>query len=412
MSDIFKNDKLGREPTIQSLTSLIESDFELNVLAVNASWGMGKTTFIEMWKKYLDNKGIPNLYFSAWEDDYSNEPLVAIFGEIQNYIKKNEDIEKKVEKGLGELVKKIAKIGVKGSWELAKGYMQQKFGAGYEEVIKIACDEFEKSVKNYPKEKSLLEEIKKGIKQIFQEISDKKFVIFIDELDRCRPLYAIELLERVKHLFGTSGVIFVLSIDKEQLGESIKSQYGNIDANQYLRRFFDLEYHLSAIHQSRYQEFLYENIRTPESRGIHLDKINLALIEILSNYKKLTLRELKHFFEQIRILVSINKNMYVSSQFEDFAIRVLIILVLIEAEKLNKSEYGKISYDLTNEYRKYSQNKNSKILEILGKQFDLIFRCINSVRNGLNECPDSEFDYFVVTREVYRGVRFLENFTK
>lgn len=365
---------------------------------------MGKTTFIEMWKKYLDNKGIPNLYFSAWEDDYSNEPLIAIFGEIQNYIKKNEDIEKKVEKGLGEVVKKIAKIGVKGSWELAKGYMQQKFGAGYEEVIKIACDEFEKSVKNYPKEKSLLEEIKKGIKQIFQEITNKKFVIFIDELDRCRPLYAIELLERVKHLFGTSGVIFILSIDKEQLGESIKSQYGNIDANQYLRRFFDLEYHLSAIHKNKYQKFLYEDLKL----NCQYDEINLALIGLISNYKKLTLRELKQFFDQIKILIPINKDLYENS----FAVQVIITLVLIEVEKLNRDEYGRVSFDLRNEFRRYAQGINSDTINYLGKQLDLIFRQVDLIRNNSNDCLENEKGYFGVVSEIYQGVQFLENFTK
>lgn len=342
--------------------------------------GYGKTTFIEMWHKYLVSKGIPSLYFSAWEDDCSSEPLIAILGEIQGYIKKNEDIKKTVEKGLEKAVKKIAKIGVKGSWELAKGYMQQKFGTGYEEVIKIACDEFEKSVKNYPKEKSLLEKIKEDIKKVFQDITDKKFVIFIDELDRCRPLYAIELLERVKHLFGTSGVVFVLSIDKEQLGESIKSQYGNIDTNQYLKRFFDLEYHLSIDHQSKYQQFLYESIKRDIPYSLRTDEINLALIEIISNYKNLTLRELKQFFDQIRIVIPLNRDIYNGA----FAMQVLIVLVLTEVEKLNKSEYEKISYDLTNKYREYSQNKNSKILEILDKQFDLIFRQVDLVRNNSN----------------------------
>jgi predicted KAP-like P-loop ATPase len=69
-------------------------------------------------------------------------------------------------------------------------------------------------------------------------------IIFIDELDRCRPLYAIECLERIKHIFGIKRLIFVLSIDKKNLAKSIQSQYGNIDTNNYLRRFIDLEFDL------------------------------------------------------------------------------------------------------------------------------------------------------------------------
>lgn len=414
MSNIFEKDKLGREPVIRSLTSLIESDFELNVLAVNASWGMGKTTFVEMWKKYLDSKDIPNLYFSAWEDDYSNEPLIAILGEIQNYIKQNQTIGARAEEIFVETIKKIAKIGIKGSWELAKGFLQQKCGDGYDIFVKIACEEFENSVKNYPKEKILLKEIKDNIKQIFQQITDKKFVIFIDELDRCRPLYAIELLERVKHLFGTSGVVFVLSIDKEQLGESIKSQYGNIDTNQYLKRFFDLEYHLSVTHTKQYQAFLYESIKINNFCESYEDEINLIAIEIISNYKKLTLRELKQFFNQIKIIISSNKKIYEDREFGNFATQVAIILVLIEIEKLSKSEFEKVTHDLTNDYEKYCQNKNEDILNILRKIFSSIFESVNFIKNE----SDNHLNFNIIgrtletVREVYRGIRFLENFTR
>jgi predicted KAP-like P-loop ATPase len=39
--------------------------------------------------------------------------------------------------------------------------------------------------------------------EILKEIDEgKPLIIFIDELDRCRPLYAIECLERIKHIFG------------------------------------------------------------------------------------------------------------------------------------------------------------------------------------------------------------------
>lgn len=67
-------------------------------------------------------------------------------------------------------------------------------------------------------------------------------MFFIDELDRCRPTFAIELLERIKHLFDIQNIVFVLSIDKEQLEASTAAAYGSaINAPEYLRRFIDLE---------------------------------------------------------------------------------------------------------------------------------------------------------------------------
>ena len=83
-------------------------------------------------------------------------------------------------------------------------------------------------IENYSKDKNILIEFKKSIETVLNEIDkDKPFIIFTDELDRCRPLYAVELLERIKHVFGIKKLIFILSIDKKQLAESIKSQYGS-----------------------------------------------------------------------------------------------------------------------------------------------------------------------------------------
>ena len=72
--------------------------------------------------------------------------------------------------------------------------------------------------------------------------------VFIDELDRCRPSFAIELLEGVKHLFGIQGVCFVVSTNMAQLSESIKAVYGSgFDGYGYLKRFFDVEYSLPLV---------------------------------------------------------------------------------------------------------------------------------------------------------------------
>ena len=40
------------------------------VLAVKGKWGTGKTTFVEMWAKYLELDNIHTLYFNAWENDF------------------------------------------------------------------------------------------------------------------------------------------------------------------------------------------------------------------------------------------------------------------------------------------------------------------------------------------------------
>jgi hypothetical protein len=86
-----------------------------------------------------------------------------------------------------------------------------------------------------------------------------KIVIIIDKLDRCRPTYAVQLLERIKHLFDVEGIVFVLGIDREQLSHSIKALYGSeFDAIGYLKRFIDLDYRLPEPKLGCYCSSLFE----------------------------------------------------------------------------------------------------------------------------------------------------------
>ena len=80
----FENDELGREFTAQKLTTFLKNTDEPIVLSINAEWGQGKTTFIRMWRQMLKNEGFSTLYYSAWENDFNNDALVTIIGEIEN----------------------------------------------------------------------------------------------------------------------------------------------------------------------------------------------------------------------------------------------------------------------------------------------------------------------------------------
>ena len=88
---------------------------------------------------------------------------------------------------------------------------------------------------------------------------NKPLIFFIDELDRCRPNFAIEVLEKAKHFFSVRNIIFVISIDKKELGYSIKAIYGNdFDTDGYLRRFIDLNYFLPTPNVQSYCNYLVE----------------------------------------------------------------------------------------------------------------------------------------------------------
>lgn len=85
-SDPFLNDALKREENVEVLMQLISTLSGPFVLAIDSEWGTGKTTFLKMWMQQLSNQKIPFLYFNAWENDFSENALVSLIGEIESQI--------------------------------------------------------------------------------------------------------------------------------------------------------------------------------------------------------------------------------------------------------------------------------------------------------------------------------------
>lgn len=323
-------DFLDRKGTIENLSNLVMSTKESLVMSINADWGAGKTTFVKLWQKHLITQGVHSIYFSAWEDDFSKEPLISILGEINSYInqhfgKKDKDTTYKLDavKNMGS---KILRRGVPAALKGLTGGVFD-FEKGFEDAIGAMAEQTAKElIERYSQEKEITQKFREAIKTLLEKIDkDKPFVIFIDELDRCRPLYAIELLERVKHIFGIEGLIFILSIDKIQLAESIKSQYGNIDTNNYLRRFIDLEFTLQNPSVDTFCEALYRKYEfIAKLNNKHVTKqsgpdINeLAMLKYLAKSLHLSLREIEHIFIQIDIFFKTMEDSFLEVYFRVF----------------------------------------------------------------------------------------------
>lgn len=258
----FKNDVLGREENITVLTQFITSFEQSIVLCIDGGWGQGKTTFIKMWQQYLKNLHIPTIYFNAWESDYTDDALIALIGEISLSIKELEFQDKtqaeKIIARIYEYTADLTKVVLPSVTNLS---IKALFGcfANTNELAKAlsALSEslVKEQIKKYEKSRKTLSKFKKELSELAQCYADgqeqKPLVIFIDELDRCRPDFAIEVLEKAKHLFNVDNIIFVLATDKTQLSHSIRAVYGQrLDVNGYLRRFIDFDYFLPQSHQA------------------------------------------------------------------------------------------------------------------------------------------------------------------
>jgi KAP family P-loop domain len=268
----FQHDALDRKPLVEFLASLIgrlEGPF---VLALDSPWGTGKTTIVKMLQAKLAAGEFQCVYFNAWKVDYVTDPLVALVSALDDIQLTDSGAEsafrghlKTVKKITSAVAKRAVVVGVKaatlGILDIDDEF--EKMAAdGVGEVAGNLVDAFQIEKQALEKFRLVVE---KAVAQLKASGKKDTLVFFVDELDRCRPTFAIEMLERIKHLFDVPNIVFVLSVDKSQLEASTAAVYGErINAPEYLRRFIDLEYTLPLVRGKRFTEVLFKRFMLDE----------------------------------------------------------------------------------------------------------------------------------------------------
>jgi len=291
------------------------SEFVLNI---NNSWGYGKTFFIKNLAKDLQSRNYPVVYFNAWKNDYTDTPLIAFISELNTELSKHftsspviMDYCKKAFHTLAPIIiKKITGYGldeINEIYDKDTNLINNQDKANLEDgVSSIISNTFKLALEEHIKIKESILFFKKNMQQLMNQIeSQQKYklpiFIFIDELDRCRPSYSIELLENIKHIFDIPGVIFVIATDSKQLSHSINAIYGDkFSSEQYLKRFFHQEYNLGAPDNYNYAKYLFskynlkseQKIFTPLHRELYgkFSDLNIILFNEFSYYYNLNLR--------------------------------------------------------------------------------------------------------------------------
>jgi len=319
----FANCKLGREKYANILTDIANAYSNGFVLAINNKWGTGKTTFVRMWQQDLKDKEYQTVYFNAWENDFENNPLTALMGELKTLTKKSTEPKfKSTLKKAATLSKHIAPIVAQA---IADRYINTKeIKEAIVGVTRGLSDVFENDVNEYAKKKKSIAEFRTSLSDFIENTYQDKPVIFIvDELDRCRPDYAVSILEQIKHFFSVPNIVFVLSIDKEQLGNAVRGVYGSdkIDADEYLRRFIDIEYSIPEPGNDIFYKYLYDYFgfddfinsdNRRQYRELQSDKQNfLAICKLLFTNASIPLRQQEKVFVLARLsLRTFSENNY------------------------------------------------------------------------------------------------------
>lgn len=347
------NDLLGREAEAEYLrlflTNAVYDKRRRNligsfVLNVDATWGQGKTFFMKGLFHEIKAAGHPAIMIDAWRDDFSDDPITTVIAEFDNYLAEfkgeSTTVTKRVRSTAKNLKRNLGKLLVSSAKGLGKKGVRYVVGESSDEVIALlkdvvagtevidtalgqvaesaaemtdaAIDEYaDRQLERFNEAKTSLinfkESLEKAVATLTGAGKHAPFFVLVDELDRCRPTYAIEMLERIKHLFEVQNVVFVLSTDTRQLANSIKVVYGSeFDSRHYLARFFDRTYMLAAPSRKTMIEYLYRAAMIDDAKmTTRVDLDAAALIDEVARQFQLEIRQIERAIDLLASIATV-----------------------------------------------------------------------------------------------------------
>lgn len=360
MKETLAGDRLERARYAEFLTNYLAAEGKQRnyVLNLNAEWGAGKTWFIKRW--YMELKQhYPTVYIDAWQQDFSDDPLLTVISSIIDQLKHIAGKENPIPEGMRQrllgLFKVSSKLALKAAIKKA-GLEEDDFsleGEDANQLVDALCS-------NQKERYESIQYLKKEIRQWVEGavgLSDGKLdypaFILIDELDRCRPSYAVEMLETIKHIFDIPGVVFVLATDTEQLQHAIKVIYGEgFHASAYLRRFFKRQFSLKEISKSSFIEsymvfddascgHLFPRFKTVSEFSL--------LLSVIADAFNLKLRDIEQYIDKVMAAIS--------NVSDDFDLVVFSILLLSkEYEPDLYRQIINLELSLRNDHKKPTSN--------------------------------------------------------
>lgn len=381
-----KKDIFGRKEFGDRLTQLVNELEGPAVLLLDAPWGSGKSTFVKMWRGAMAQQGIQSLYFDAFANDYHHDGFLALAGEV---VARAEALRSAPKKATKTFVKAAVGVGkVLGRAALYAGVKAATAGivdtAGLEAGISAIAETSTKigedaakridallteRIENHKKDREAFSQFRKALTDLSRALSppndpaepDKEpnpLVFIIDELDRCRPTFALEILEKIKHFFSVEGVIFVLVSSLEQLEKSVRFAYGNVDARTYLEKFYQLRILFPSGRPDRpnlgaatYLRYLFQRVVTAGTAGVLGDQ----LIDAIASFDRihpLSFRTLERVGAYVALLnTSITQRHFV----QPYLIAGLCILKVIQPALYDRARTGQLTFEEVDNVLAFSQ---------------------------------------------------------
>ncbi|MBJ3783539.1 KAP family P-loop NTPase fold protein [Devosia sediminis] len=363
--DLFGSMKLG-----EGLTNLVSRVEAPMVVALDGVWGSGKSTFLRMWAGELRKAEFPVIVFDAFENDYVDEAFGALARELVALSEKMTSLPTKATESLKDRSIELGGLLLRGAGRIAINVGVRAATAGLlassdleiaqkdvEEELSSVAEKYMESLLAKPNEqKNTVEAFRGELSELPVKFAKAKgfdkvnpLVFIIDELDRCRPIFALSVLERIKHFMSVPNVHFVLGVHMGQLEASVRAVYGSdIDAQAYLQKFVNLGVAFvdttsrpESRRLARYAEYLKKSLAIPQDNDSPLGAASQAIVRVLER-RNGSLRALERAFTVLSVAIAFTpKNQLRLGPI----IGGLIVLKILEPRLFLKAKFGTLELD-------------------------------------------------------------------
>ena len=338
----YARDLLEREPFGDALTRLVDYGSGSGVVLIDAGWGNGKTTFLKMWAQKARNDGKFVASLNAWDGDYRDSPLDYISErfarelEIQfptTFIRRWWNRFLKFVSFLRASLRRMLAVGAAATAP-ADGGAAWVGAVALDELISSLRDLKGSGSVDVARLNSVTEKLRRAVNILSERGGDQpptRFVVVIDELDRCRPDYAVRFMEMVKHVFEVDHVTFVVAANSTELAHAMRGVYGSeFDSERYLERFFDIRLQLPPGTREHFVAQAVEDARLQKAFGREFppdvldDSLTAEQIVIyMLQHSTLSLREIHKTLNHIKVML-----LFYRAELTPYVLGALVLAIL------------------------------------------------------------------------------------
>ena len=323
----YAGDLLGRESFGDGLTRLVDYGGGTGVVLIDADWGNGKTTFLRMWVQRARNDGKVVASLNAWDGDYQDNPLqfiaLQLAAELERHVRRSYVIRvwNRLHQAWSILYRALRRMVAVGTAATAP------VDGGAAWVTAVALDELVTSLRRVkqprPADVVRLDTLKAKLRRTATTLwrsrsgpNPVRLVVVVDELDRCRPDYAVRFMEMVKHVFEVEHVTFVVAANSKELAHAMNGVYGEkFDGTRYLERFFDIWLPLPEGTRDKFVTRVVRDARFSSRFGNDLPRDVLDdsfsaedIVSYLLRHSTLSLREIHKTLNHIKVILLFHRD--------------------------------------------------------------------------------------------------------